>query len=125
EAAAAKTPEEAFCSAVADSLKACTNTDTSCAAIVTDCAKITTLLNPSLLDAATACIKTSTCDNGGPLACLGSSIGKVKASAPQQTFATNYCGNCSVVSGEACTTAFYPAEGVPGLGVLLLPFGDK
>ncbi len=79
---------------------------------------------PSLLSAATSCIKSSTCDNGGPLACLGSSIGKVTASAAQKTFADDYCASCSVVSGDVCTTAFYPAEGVPGVGVLLLPFGD-
>jgi hypothetical protein len=124
EGQAPATPEQAFCSAVGESLQKCTNTATSCAAVVTDCAKITTLLNPSLLEAATACIKSSSCDNGGPLSCLGRSIGKVKASAPQQAFATHYCEGCSVVPGEACTTAFYPTEGVPGLGVLLLPFGD-
>ena len=118
-------PEVAFCNAVGDALSRCAGADTACASLTTDCSKLTSLLSPSLLSAATTCMKSATCDGGGPLSCLGSSLGAITPTTAQQTFAQDYCDSCSVISGDTCTGAFYPSGGAHGLGTLLLPFGDS
>src|SRR5262249_37817993 len=87
--------KEDFCSV--------TSKCSTCGSFASDCSKVTALLNPTLLDAATTCAKSSECSNA--LSCLGSSLGDVKPSAAQQKLAEDYCASCSVVGGDACTSA--------------------
>ncbi len=118
------TPEQAFCSAMAKSYECAGSSQASCAKSITpDCSKLASLVNPSVLDGATKCIQAAGCGSD-PLGCLASSLDGVRPSAVQSTFATEFCSSCSVVTGDSCIAAFYGNATTPGLGYLLLPFGD-
>ena len=117
------TPQKKFSDAVSSAYSKCA-TPTSCGtAMSADAAKLASLLSPSLLDGATTCVKSTAC-GADPLACLGKALGSAKPSAAQTKLATDYCESCSAVGGDACKTAFFGTADVPGLGFLLLPFGD-
>jgi hypothetical protein len=106
-----------FCSVANDALTRCGTS--TCSSFAADCSKLSALLNPTLLDAAASCIKASDCSGGGPLSCLGSTLGDVKPSAAQEKLGQDYCASCSVVGGDTCTSAFANT-----LGKIALPFGD-
>lgn len=115
-----------FCAAAADALQRCSTVSSGCAGFNADCSKLTALLNPTLLEAAAKCMKTRGCEGGGPLSCLGSTLGETTSTPEQKTLATNYCASCSVVGGDACGAAFFASDGsASALGYVLLPFGNE
>lgn len=115
--------EAGFCDALASAYSKCSG-GTSCgSALGADCTKLASLLSPSVLDGAKSCVEKTACGTD-PLACLGKALGSAKPSAAQTKLATDYCQSCSVVGGDACTSAFFGTASVPGLAFALLPFGD-
>lgn len=119
----APSSEEGFCDSLASAYTKCGGATSCGTAMSADCTKLAGLLSPSVLDGARSCVQSTAC-GGDPLSCLGKALGDAKPSAAQTKLATDYCESCSVVGGEACTTAFFGTSKVPGLGFALLPFGD-
>jgi hypothetical protein len=117
------TPEAGFCDSLASAYTKCGGAGSCGASMSADCTKLASLLSPSVLDGAKGCVESTAC-GGDPLACLGKALGDAKPSAAQTKLATNYCESCSVIGGDACTTAFFGTAQIPGLGFALLPFGD-
>jgi hypothetical protein len=124
---AAPSPEASFCGALSAAYAECGGGDSgSCGDTMSaECTNLAAVLSPSLLTAATACLEASPCEGGDPLACIGTSLGKIEPTEAQARFATSFCDGCSVAPGAACETAFFGTGSSPGLGVGLLPFGDE
>ncbi|HSO40844.1 MAG TPA: C2 domain-containing protein [Labilithrix sp.] len=116
-------PEAGFCDTLANAYAKCGGATSCSTSLGADCTKLASLLSPSVLDGAKSCVEQTAC-GGDPLACLGKALGNAKPSAAQTKLATDYCASCSVVGGDACTTAFFGTASVPGLAFALLPFGD-
>lgn len=112
-----------FCDALSTAYARCGGATSCGTAMSADCAKLASLLAPSVLEGATSCVKSTDCGSD-PLACLGKALGGATPSAAQTKLGTDYCSSCSVVGGDACNTAFIGTADVPGLGFALLPFGD-
>lgn len=120
-----QSPEGSFCGALSEAYARCSDTAGSCGdTLRADCTKLATVLSPSLLSSATACLQSASCD-ANPLGCLGKSLADVEPTAAQQKLAESFCEGCSSVGGDACKKAFFGAGDVPGAGVALLPFGDQ
>ena len=119
----APSSEAGFCDTLASAYAKCGGGTSCSASLGADCTKLASLLSPSVLDGAKSCVEQTACGSD-PLACLGKALGNAKPSAAQTKLATDYCASCSVVSGDACTTAFFGTASVPGLAFVLLPFGD-
>ena len=123
----APSSEAGFCDALAGSYAKCSGgggPSASCStSLGADCAKLASILSPSILDSAKSCVVQTTCGSD-PLGCIGKSLAKATPSAAQTKLADDYCDSCSVVGGEACKTAFFGNASVPGLAIALLPFGD-
>lgn len=119
-----KSPQEKFSSALSSAYTKCGGAATSCStALTADASKVAGLLSPSLLDGATSCMDKTACGTE-PVTCLGTALGSATRTEAQTKLATDYCESCSTVGGDKCTTAFFGTADVPGLGFLLLPFGD-
>lgn len=117
-------PEASFCDALAEAYAGCAGAAGACGDTMrVDCTKLAALLNPSVLSAATTCLKGASCD-ANPLGCLGASLADVAPTPSQAKLAESFCEGCSPVGGDACEAAFFGAGDVPGAGVALLPFGD-
>jgi hypothetical protein len=118
----AKTPAQLFCEAVEKKVTECGAATPCDQALVGDCGEVVAVLSDSYIQAATACIEAG----GGPLGCLGSSLGAAEPSAAHQAFASQFCSSCAFgVTG--CEGLFFSqGEGseVAVAGALVLPFGD-
>jgi len=117
------TSEAGFCDALTSAYARCAGAGSCGTSMSADCTKLASVLSPSVLDGAKGCVQSMTCGSD-PLSCLGKALGSATPSAAQTKLATDYCESCSLVGGDACKTAFFGTEQVPGLGFALLPFGD-
>jgi hypothetical protein len=121
-------PQDAFCAALSDTYTKCAGSGGgggSCAKTMGDeCPKAAAILNPSVLDGATSCLKTAACDTN-PLSCLGGAIANITPTDAQTGLEDAYCTSCSSAPADACKKAFFGASGTPGVGAVLLPFGDE
>jgi hypothetical protein len=121
----APSPEASFCGALTSAYASCGGRAGACGDTMgAECTNLAALLNPSVLTAATACIEQASCGED-PLVCLGKAIGEVEPTEAQDRLAGSFCESCSPVSGAACKTAFFGNGSTPGLGIALLPFGEK
>ena len=123
DAESTSSPDATFCGALTESYDKCAGASACGDALRVDCTKLASLLNPSVLTAATACIQATGCGKD-PLTCVGKSLTALTPSAAQTKLATDFCASCASVGGDTCEKAFFGSGKVPGLGFALLPFGD-
>jgi hypothetical protein len=120
-------PADAFCGSASDAVKKCADAAGGCGtAFVTDCSKIAAALNPSILETATSCLSSASCDSSPLAKCLPEAAKAAKATDAQKALAKSYCKTCTLGGAAAtCEDTFYGKDGAPSaLGFLLLPFGD-
>jgi len=121
-----KTAAELFCDAASSFVDKCAGASSgSCgAALVHDCSKITTVLSPSLLGAATDCLGSSGCD-AQPASCLGSALAQAEPTEAQKGLIKSFCETCSSGAGPACDALFFGSDGsTTPLGKVVLPLSD-
>jgi hypothetical protein len=117
--------EQGLCGAIAAHGESCSGEGGECdQALVRDCGKLTTVLNPTALTAAAACTREASCDSS-VVSCLATGARAATPTDAQRSIATAFCERCAKSKSDTCASAFYGADGESSaLGALLLPFGD-
>lgn len=109
-----------FCGASRASAAKCAASATSCDSTLTSqCAKLDSVLNTSILDASRDCLESGIC---GASACLSRSLARTKPLTAHATLEKDYCAVCAP-GNASCPTQFYARKG-NAPGSLVLPYSE-
>lgn len=121
--AAALTPGQRMCKALADSIAKC-GAGACDQAMLDDCSNLAGVLSDPYLLAAAECMEAG----GAATSCLGSSLSALESTPGQEQFVQKFCDECPPVPIPGCQDALLGKGNVPDqlkdIKKLFTPFGD-